>query len=426
MMDRTLRIVVGFSFASVVFLISFAVALSQSGTRWYVSVASRTSQADGSSWARAFPVLDSAFHAAKPGDEIWVAQGTYKPSTTGLEQRRLASFLLPSEIAIYGGFIGNETALSMRPVNGKSTLSGDIGATITNQDNREDVGYYDNVYHVVRAEQGISGTLLDGFIIEFGYAGAGFDIYNNPNSRGGGIYVEGDVVLRNLDIRYNQGAHQGGGLYLASGTATACRIHHNRASKNIRGARGFGSGGGAYLHGGTLANSLVYANQSLRYGGGVHVDKGRLLNMTIYNNTSTIGGGVYIDHDAHDSAVIANLVLDANKATYAIWGDNFYNEKVDGKGVTLKCVLSPGGRRVLLKGTQVIRAVEATLYRGEANFLSIDPLDKNFLRPSDASPAIDKGDSKVLEAVGVHVAADYEGRMRLQGKEVDLGAYEVR
>jgi hypothetical protein len=58
---------------------------------------------DGLSWADAFVDLQDALAIAIPGDEIWVAEGTYKP-TTGTDL--LATFQLSSGVALYGGFAG--------------------------------------------------------------------------------------------------------------------------------------------------------------------------------------------------------------------------------------------------------------------------------------------------------------------------------
>ncbi|CCQ50309.1 hypothetical protein [Crocosphaera watsonii] len=48
------------------------------------------STGNGSSWNSAFGTLQSAIAAAQAGDQIWVAAGTYTP-TTGLDRNLLFS-----------------------------------------------------------------------------------------------------------------------------------------------------------------------------------------------------------------------------------------------------------------------------------------------------------------------------------------------
>jgi hypothetical protein len=69
------------------------------------------STGNGSAWNNAYGSLATAIAAAVAGDEIWVAAGTYKP-TTGTD--RTASFNLKNNVGIYGGFAGTETTRNQR------------------------------------------------------------------------------------------------------------------------------------------------------------------------------------------------------------------------------------------------------------------------------------------------------------------------
>ena len=118
------------------------------------------SHGNGNSWTNAIGDLQKALKIANSGDQIWVAKGKYFPTTTG---DRTASFRIPDDIQIFGGFAGTEEGLTERnwKVN-KTILSGEIGTPAID----------DNSYSVVFTLNVSASTLIDGFIITGGSANA--------------------------------------------------------------------------------------------------------------------------------------------------------------------------------------------------------------------------------------------------------------
>lgn len=190
---------------------------------------------DGLTWGNAFPHLQDALtlaatYAPTQTVEIWVAQGVYYPDEgvgyTNNERRH--AFILQSNVALYGGFVGNETARDERDWNAYPTvLSGDIGQDDTVRPDGITNSYSDivgnNSYHVVRAYQQDDTAVLDGFAITAGLANAAtiIDTYF-AGQFGAGINVrEGGYVFRNLLIQGNSADYsvspsvgRGGGMYV--------------------------------------------------------------------------------------------------------------------------------------------------------------------------------------------------------------------
>jgi hypothetical protein len=133
----------------------------------------------GKTWADAYTNLQSALaELADPRTggqgQIWVAQGTYKP-TSGTDVD--ATFLLSEGTLLLGGFEGDETTVSSRDWREHPTiLSGELGAP----------GASGNSRHVVTMGPGFS--FLDGFIVRDG---------NAPSIvGGGGILALSDAFAR--------------------------------------------------------------------------------------------------------------------------------------------------------------------------------------------------------------------------------------
>ena len=229
-----------------------------------------------------FTNLQDALDAALGGDQIWVAGGTYLPSIKfpNGSENRCKSFVLKSDVALYGGFAGTESDPSEREMSDSlfvftnaTILSGDINATPDDQT--------DNSYHVVYAATA-SNFILDGFTITGGYGNR--QGYNNEQ-RGAGLYMGGNSESNhstNSTVRYctflENTANQNGGAAYAPYTNRfeSCFFNNNSVLAT-------NSGGGAlffdhctYLD--TVAvNCYFYNNKcmatvtpttSQRYGGG--------------------------------------------------------------------------------------------------------------------------------------------------------------
>ncbi len=166
-----------------------------------------TAGGDGLAWGTAFHDLQSALDWAEflNGDlistndvnQIWIADGTYKPGTS-----RDDTFSLLSDVTLYGGFDATETSPNERDwATNETILSGDIGT----------IGYqWDNSKKVVYAN-GVTGAKLDGLTIRDGRA------YN-----GGGIYMTSGTTLEvtNSTISNNRASWDGAGIYNTGGNLT--------------------------------------------------------------------------------------------------------------------------------------------------------------------------------------------------------------
>ena len=71
----------------------------------YVKQAQTQNTQNGKTWATAYQTLTAGLKSANPGDNIWVASGTYIPTTT---DNKNVSFELKSGVGVYGGFKGDE------------------------------------------------------------------------------------------------------------------------------------------------------------------------------------------------------------------------------------------------------------------------------------------------------------------------------
>jgi hypothetical protein len=210
--------------------LSFYRPMLNLGVVHYVNHAA-TGTNTGTAWVDAFTDLSSALAVAQPGDEIWVATGTYFP-TSGTD--RTATFRLKDAVNIFGGFVGVETSRSEREWQVNPTvLSGDLSKNDNDNVRTDEPLRTDNSFHVVTAIDVGSSTILDGFSIVGGNA----NVY--PYENGAGLYNErSHLTLSNLSFTHNSALYHGGAIF------------------NIRSSP-------------TLTHTTVISNYSAQYGGGI-------------------------------------------------------------------------------------------------------------------------------------------------------------
>ncbi len=275
--------------------------------------------------ASCYSTISAALNAARPGDTIRVAAGTYVEYVT-----------ITQTVTLQGGWNSNFTAhdpnvnvTTIRPPNASFSV-------VYIQ------GRFDNSAAVA--------PTLDGFTITGGGGGnhgGGLRIthsnavithntivHNTAYLLGGGIWVQGGApLLQDNRIAYNQvtpsGSAYGGGVELEDTQAT---LINNFIAENVI-SNTTGYGGGVHVDGGgpvTLTNNTVLANTAAAiagsakdagYGGGISVRAApvTLNHNLIQGNTanatkSGTGGGVYIVQSVAFTLTANNIL--SNTAGY--------------------------------------------------------------------------------------------------------------
>jgi hypothetical protein len=374
---------------------------------------------DGTSWADAFTDLQLALAAAAGGDKIWVAAGTYTP-TTGTDQT--VSFALKNGVAVYGGFAGTETTLDQRdPAANVTILSGDLNGN----DGPDFANNSDNSYHVVVGSGTDNTAVLDGFTVTGGNAGSSSGSYlyggglyilqgspmlknvifsGSSAGRGGGIYNEmGNPRLTGVTFSDNSALDRAGGMYTLNGSPTLMNVNFISNSATT-------AGGGMYSVGGSpVLTNVTFLGNSASYmgGGGLYNEQSspKLTNTTFYNNSAIYSGGGALTN-SYGSTIIRNSIFWGNSSPAGFQLMNTFGTS------NLSYSLVQGGCPVNSTCSHLITA---------------DPLLDPFgdyggslptLRLRPGSPAIDRGNDAYCPL------ADPRGVTRPQGAHCDIGAFE--
>lgn len=280
--------------------------------------------------------------------EIFVAQGTYKPTirrmnaASGTVDQRQNSFVVPAGVKIYGGFRGNETysyglssvssedgtsqsftditnsdisqCLTVREtsdfnLNGinepwelknQTILSGDINASETVK----------NAYHVLYSDTkyGTGVVTLDGLTVMDGETSSTLTPMGDDNEvgRGGGLYSSGvDCIINRCRFLNNKGI-RGNAVYVRNATATvvgstfagSSTVETTEATDQIAGGAfclAAAVGETAVLK---AVNTLWANNETTGNGGaigyaGTGSSSVNLMNNTIVRNKALNNGAIY-------------------------------------------------------------------------------------------------------------------------------------
>lgn len=371
----------------------------------------------------AYPNIQAAINASGNGDTIYVAAGTYKESLSW------AGKDLTIQGAGEGLSIVDPSAASGGP-GGRCLLASGL----------------------------TSASSIGGFTFRNGYA---------PGDYGGGIaIVTGSPSVTNCTFAGNRGDAAGGEIYAGSGSAlvTHCTFSGNSASFGggmfsdsgsptvthctFAGNSASGNGGGMYNTGAypatisdlNVINCVFTGNSAGDSGGGLYcfLTSASVINCVFSGNSASyLGGGMC--SDASDVNV-ANCTFTGNSVHY---GGGMFNTDYS-LAVVTNCIFWGNVGSWGYDGIGDEDTSEAFVtYSDEQDFLNLPPADNNFaadplfvdaangdFRLQPGSPCINAGNNAVVTPPPFLMdptnsfTIDLDGRHRIYGAAVDLGAYE--
>lgn len=292
---------------------------------------------NGLSWNAAFRSIDYALAAWKPGDEIWVAQGTYPIVTAG--------YNVKNGMQIFGGFRGNELVREDRDWYRRKTIlsssKGDFIFKLNDCDSstRIDGFVLEGTQKVAMAITGgaprvfnchfrntyavISGSAI--WVSKAGRVRIEYCTFENCRAGmyGGAIYLNTSLVSRRWDVDWgpfigqcffiNCTAARGGGVYVSESKGqtqiVACVFAGNRA-RDLGGAIG-ADGSWTYVN-----NCTFYKNGSttgaMGIGGkAIGLNGGYIQNCIVWNGDEDTTRHIIhypFPGDTSKLGAIANLV----------------------------------------------------------------------------------------------------------------------
>jgi hypothetical protein len=385
----------------------------------------------GTSWEFPKATLQGGVDACAVGGIVWVTNGLYntggramvEPMTNrvAIDKAVTVQSVNGPEVTIIEGSGLTEGQIRCAYVTNGAWL---VGFTLTN-------GWIRWAGGGVWSESGgiVSNCMLTGNDAYAGGGAYGGTLYNcmiagNRAQDGGGVML---CILHNCTLSSNAASMDGGGAY--GGTLYNCTFSANVAVRTGGGAQEStlhnctlfanvatgdsivsGDGGGAFNS--TLHNCALFENEA-GWGGGVCF--GTLYNCTLAANTANDGGGGAYLSTLYNSTLTGN----AADAAGGVAGGTLVNCIVWGNVSAGQPASSNYWFEINLDHCCTAPLPES----GEGN-IAVDPLFVNAgagdYRLQAGSPCIDAGTNLAWMAA----ATDLDGRSRIIGASVDMGAYE--
>lgn len=402
----------------------------------FVDSGATTGNDDGTNWENGWLTLTDALSAAGPGDEIWVAEGTYKPTSTS------TSITIAADIKVFGGFRGTEVFRDQRGAKAYPTI-------LTIQ-----AGGTKSIF-----EFSGNGSKIDGFILKDG----------NAADKGGGVTNDAtSSEIVNCTLKDNAAVNLGGAIVGLSGSSLSivdCDLTGNSSpttgtggalcfelgaqgtvSSSIFSQNDAAFGGAiAQLGGAVIITNTVFLGNTAGEAGGGAIYKNTssdldLINCTGFNNTSATeddAGNLYSDGNfAHVESGNLNLTntiawqdvpsetLDRHSAVYLVasteayvedcdiyaYGSTTWSDAFDGLGT-----LNDNGGNI----SSDPKFLDDTLSNGYDGVDDVSRTADDALMITSDSPCRNTCDSTTGPTT------DIRGALRpTTGDETDMGAYE--
>jgi predicted outer membrane repeat protein len=231
----------------------------------------------------------------------------------------------------------------------------------------------------------------------FGVLGSTF-VGNSARNDGGGLVGPNATVTNSL-FQFNSAGGNGGGV--SSATLTRCALTGNSA---------IGNGGGAIS--GSLTLCLVSSNTAGANGGGIY--QAGVNNSLVTGNTAASGGGTYGTSPGTSTIVY-------NHATVAGGGSYF-----PASTSITDCILYDNTAPIGPNSTGAVSCFYCCTTpppAGGNHNLTNDPA---FVNPAAANYRLQTNSPCINAGAGAQTTVDLDGRARIMGGLVDIGAYEFQ